>query len=443
MPQITQPLHLGTSNDRQTQIRFDADHTTSDAGLVLLSRLDARVDVCGRMARAIHDRRNLLYVTHPLSSLLRQRVFALALGWTDCNDAGPLRVDPALKMACGRAPVSGISLASQPTLSRLENMVDESDNARMSDALLDTYFARQGPRRKRRLIVIDADATDDQTHGHQEWSHYNKYYGHTCFTPLLVFDGGTDDLLSARLRPGNAGTGDGLLDELERIVPRLKACWPKARLRLRVDGGFAWPGIFAFCEREGLEYLIAMQASPVLTALAAQDLAEVTRRAVQDGGTYEAFGSAQYQSEGWTEPRKVIWKAEAKPGEDATLRCIVTNLPGRAPKLYALYCERGESENWIKNFKRALVGDRLSCHRATANQFRLLLHAAAYQLMLGLRELLADTEAAAWQFDTLRVRLLKVGGWISETAHRITLHLASSHPHQDLWTTLVRQLVPT
>ena len=284
MPQITQPLHLGTSNDRQTQIRFDADHTTSDAGLVLLSRLDARVDVCGRMARAIHDRRNLLYVTHPLSSLLRQRVFALALGWTDCNDAGPLRVDPALKMACGRAPVSGISLASQPTLSRLENMVDESDNARMSDALLDTYFARQGPRRKRRLIVIDADATDDQTHGHQEWSHYNKYYGHTCFTPLLVFDGGTDDLLSARLRPGNAGTGDGLLDELERIVPRLKACWPKARLRLRVDGGFAWPGIFAFCEREGLEYLIAMQASPVLTALAAQDLAEVTRRGHVPGG---------------------------------------------------------------------------------------------------------------------------------------------------------------
>ena len=441
MPQITQPISLGTSNSRQAIVRFDADHTTSDAGVVLLSRVETKLGLCGRFAGAIRDRRNLLFVQHPLATLLRQRIFQIAMGWQDCDDADWLRHDPAFKFACGRAPVTGAHLASQPTLSRLENMVDDEDLARMSDSFLDVYLARHRDRRKRRLIVIDADVTDDRTHGKQEWSHFNAYYDHTCFTPLLIFDGMTDDLLSVALRPGNAGTGDGLLGELERIVPRLKAQWPKAKIRLRADAGFAWPGIFAFCDQNGLEYLVACKVTDKLAAVAADDMAEAKDMAALHGATYRYFGSGKYQSEGWHSPRRVIWKAEASP-DKTDLRVIVTNLPQRAQSLYERYCQRGESENWIKAFKRHLQGDRLSCHKATANQFRLLLHAAAYQVMLALRDLLAETVAANWQFDTLRVRLLKVGGWIRQTAHQIVLHLASSHPHQDLWALLIRRTAP-
>lgn len=441
MPQNTQPLSLGSSNGRQTVVAFDAENTTSDAGAVLLGRIDAQLGLCARLAGAIHDRRNLAFVTHPLASLLRQRILQIAMGWQDCDDADALRSDPAFKLACGRLPVSGDHLASQPTLSRLENAVTNDDLERMSDVFHDHYLANRAERRKRRLIVLDVDATDAQTHGHQEWSHFNTYYRHTCLTPLLVFDGTTGDLLAVRMRPGNAGTGDGLIDELERIVPRLRSRWPKARILLRADSGFAWPGIFALCERLGLEYLIAMANNQALDRMASLCAWEAKRLAARDGDQRQVFGSGMYQSGSWDAPRRVIWKAEAGPLATDT-RFVVTNLQGTARSLYHRYVQRGESENWIKAFKQALNGDRMSCHKATANAFRLLLHAAAYHLLLRLRELLCGTEATRWQFDTLRVRLLKVGGWIRQTAHQITLHLAASHPHQELWALLVRRTQP-
>jgi len=337
MTQSTQPTHLGTTRGRQAVVTFDAELTTSDAGAILLRRIDDKLDVCGRLARAIHDPRNPLFVIHPLVSLLRQRIFQIAMGWQDVNDSDWLRSDPAFKLALHRLPASSLNLASQTTLCRLENWVTEADLDRCADALLDVYLAKHAGHKKRRLITLDADVTDARTHGHQEQAAFNAYYGHTCYTPLLVFDGDTDDLIAVRLRPGFAGTGDGLLDELERIVPRLKAQWPKARIRLRVDGGFGWLGILAFCDRHGLEYVVGFQATTTLQTMAAADLAEAQVRAEDAGAMYQYFGSGTYQSEGWDRPRRVIWKAEAEPG-DTDLRFVVTNLPANPRALYKLYC---------------------------------------------------------------------------------------------------------
>lgn len=440
MSKNTDQLPLWATARQEVIAAFDADHTTSDAGVVLLNRIDAKLNLAARLAGAIHDRRNLLFVTHTMSTLLRQRLFQIGMGWQDCDDADTLRVDPFYKLACGRQPVSGDDLASQPTLSRLENSVDDQDTDRMRDVLLDVYLSRHG--NKRKLIILDVDVTDAETHGRQQMSFFNSYYGHTCLTPLLMFDGKTGDLISATLRPGNAGTGDKLLDELERVVPKLRAKWPKARILLRADAGFAWPGIFAFCDANGLDYLIATRSTPKLDKMAASTLWDAQCLTAQADEARRCFGSGTYRSSGWKSDRRVIWKAEAKVDGTTDVRFVVTNLPGVPRDLYERYGQRGQSENWIKAFKTAMNGDRMSCTKATANHFRLLMHAAAYQMMLTLRELLAGTEAATWQFDTLRLRLLKVGGWVRQTVRRITLHLASSHPHRGLWTLLTQRLSP-
>jgi hypothetical protein len=441
MPQITQPIPLGATLGRQALVAFDAENHTSDAGAVLLQRIDARLGLCSRLAQAIKDRRHLAFVTHPLSTLLRQRIFQIAMGWKDADDADTLRQDPAYLLACGHLPVTGDPLASQPTHCRLENSVDVEDLGRMRSALLDLYLAKHRKSRKRRLIILDVDVTDAETHGHQEFSHFNTYYGHTCLTPLLVFDGTTGDLLSVTLRPGNAGPADGLLDELQRLVPALRRAWPKARILLRADSAFANPGIFAFCDDHGLEYLIAMPNNSVLDRMAASSLWLAQCLAARDDDQRRAYGADQYRSGSWKSDRRVIWKAEAGPAA-TDVRFVVTNLLGVPRDLYQRYVARGQSENWIKAFKRHLNGNRLSCQKAEANQFRLFLHAAAYLLLKALSEMLTDTVAERWQFDTLRLRLLKVGGWIQQTAHRITLHLAACHPHQDLWALLIRRTMP-
>lgn len=437
MTQCTQ-LSLGFEGRREVHVQFDAEHTTSDAGVLLLSRIDRKLMLTDRLAAVIHDPRSTPLVTHSLKTLLQQRIFQIAQGWEDCDDADFLRIDPAFKAACGRGPL-GLDLASQPTLSRIENMVTPEDLEAMRQALLDSYLARQP--KKRRRIVLDSDVTNADTHGHQQLSFYNGYYHHTCLTPLMLFDGVGGDLLAVMLRAGNAGTGEGAVSLLEWLIPQLRAKWPKAKILVRLDAGFAWPSIFDYCEAQGLDYLIGMKGNANLDKMAVGDLEWAKSLGKQRNEQCQVFGCGTYRSSGWEKARRVIWKAESGPLV-TDLRFVVTNLLGTPRELYRQYCRRGESENWIKAFKNALHGDRLSCNLATANQFRLLLHAAAYQLMLALRRHLARTIAENWQFDTLRLRLLKVGGWVKQTARRIVWHLAASHPHQDLWQLLVRELVP-
>jgi hypothetical protein len=425
-------LSFGTLAGVPLVAAFDGGRLTSDGGLPWLAEADAALALCATLAAGIPDWRRGP-VVHRLATLVRQRVVQIACGYADQDAADTLRSDPLLKLVCGRLPDSGRALASQPTLSRLENAVDRHTAERLATALLDLYIAERGRTAPPCAILLDVDGTDDPAPGAQEGVAYHGFYGQHMYHPLLVFDGDTGQLITAVLRPGNSHGSRFLVLVLRRLVRRLRQAWPDVAIELRADSGCAVPRLSAWCEATGLAYTIGLIPNPVLERLAAPLLAEAQAQSAAQGGVQVRLaGEAAYQAGSWPQPRRVVFKAEARPKGPNT-RFVVTSRPDPPPTLYDFYVDRGQAENFIKDFKNALVADRLSDHRFFANQFRLLRHAAAYWLLDTLRRWLATTEAARYQFDTLRLRLLKVGGRVWELVGWVRLALADSHPGAPLW----------
>jgi hypothetical protein len=410
---------------------FDGGRLTSDGGLPWLAQAEQALGLCAAFAAVIPDWRRRRG-RHPLPTLVRQRVFQIACGYEDQDDADTLRTDPLLKLVCGQLPETGYDLASQPTLSRLENAVDGRTCYRLAVALGALYVRERERDGEPRHIILDLDGTDDPTHGQQEGSAYHGYYRQHMYHPLLVFDGETGQLITAVLRPGNTHGSTGVVAVLKRIVRALRACWPGVTLEIRMDSGEAVPAIYDWCEQEGIAYTIGLITNPRLSALAAPLVAEAQRHRAA-GGTEKVrlLGETRYQAETWEHPRRVVIKAEALPKGPNT-RFVVTTRVEPPETLYDWYVARGAGENWIKDLKGACCADRLSNHRFWANQFRLLLHAAAYWLLDTLRRWVFAV-AAPLQLDTLRLRLLKIGGRVWQRADRVRLRLAASHPGQSLW----------
>jgi hypothetical protein len=420
---------------------FDGGRLTSDGGLPWLGEADAVLGLCRALAGVLPEwRRRARSVRHPLEALVRQRVFQIACGYEDQNDADTLRTDPLLKLVCGRLPETGRDLASQPTFSRLENAVRATTCYRLAQALGRVYLQererlarlRREPGGRPRRVLLDLDGTDDPTHGHQEGTAYHGYYRQHMYFPLLVFDGDTDQLVTAVLRPGNAHGSRGVVAVLKRIVRALRSRWPGVRVEVRADSGFAVPELYDWCEAEGIAYSIGLIPNPRLEAIAAPLLAEAQRRQAATGTKARLAGEAFYRAGSWPVARRVVYKAEAL-AEGPNTRFVVTTRTDPPLVLYDFYVDRGEPEGWIKDFKRACHGDRLSDHRFVANQFRLVLHAAAYWLLDTLRRWLVAAGAERLQLNTLRLRLLKIGGRVVEWLTRVRLHLASSHPAEPLW----------
>jgi hypothetical protein len=361
---------------------------------------------------------------------VRQRVFQIACGYEDQNDADTLRHDPLLKLVCGRLPESEDALASQPTLSRLENAVDRHACVRLAHALLAVYLQARDAEEPPRHILLDLDSTDDPTHGEQEGTAYHGYYNQHMYHPLLIFDGQTDHLITALLRPGNAHASRGVVSVLRVLVAHLRARWPGLSIEIRADSGCAVPRLYRFCERFGITYTIGLVTNDRLKALAAPLLAQAQR--AQSGEKVRLVGETSYQAGSWDRERRVVYKAETLDKGPNT-RFVVTTRADPPEALYDFYVDRGAMEGWIKDYKRACIADRLSDHRFWANQFRLFLHAAAYWLLDTLRRRLCAQGHPPLQLDTLRLRLLKVGGRVRELLTRVRLHLASSHPSQFLW----------
>ncbi|HEX2740457.1 MAG TPA: IS1380 family transposase [Rubrobacter sp.] len=374
---------------------------------------------------------------HSLASLVRQRVFQIACGYEDQNDSDSLREDPLLKMVCGSLPESGQDLASQPTFSRLENAADVGCCYRIARALFELYLrerAKDGAAPKR--VLLDFDATADPTHGDQEGSYYHGYYEQHIYHPLLVFDGETGHLIGALLRAGNTHASNSAVALLKRIVGGLRDEWPAVAIELRADAGFAIPALYDYCEEEGITYTVGLVTNPRLEEIARDLLDEATERHETGGEKVRIFSEDTYRAGSWEHARRVVYKAEAM--EQGTNTRFVVSTRADAPEdLYEWYVRRGESENWIKDLKLALKADRLSCHRFIANQFRLLLHAAAYWLMDALRRRLVAAGVRRMQLDTLRLVLIKVGGRVRQLLTKVRLHLASGHPGQLLWNALV------
>ena len=427
--------------DANLLVRFDGGQVTSDGGVAWVARAEEALGVCAALAACVPEWRRG-GVRHSLEALVRQRVFQIACGYEDQNDAATLRSDPLFKLACGRRPASEPDLASQPTLSRLENAVDRRAVERLAEALADLYIRERGRAGAPARILLDLDGTDDPAHGEQEGVAYHGYYRQHMLHPLLAFDGDTGHLITAVLRPGDVHGSRFVVLVLRRLLRKLRAAWPHVAVELRADSGFAIPRLYAWCEANAVDYTIGLIPNPTLERLAAPLLEEARTRSTEQGGAkVRLAGEARYRAASWPHPRRVVFKAEILLKGPNT-RFVVTSRADPPLALYDHYVDRGDAENRIKDFKNALAADRLSDHAFWANAFRLLLHAAAYWLLDQLRRWLLSAQAAHLQFDTLRLRVIKIGGWVRERFFpyipSVCVHLSSHHPGRDLWLLLAR-----
>ena len=431
--------------------QFDQPHGSSEGGAVLLKACDERLGLSQRLSGCLDEEREPGKIRHTLEELIRQRVFAIACGYADCNDAARLAEDPIHKLLVGRDPIAGEALASQPTLSRFENTVGPKALYRMGQALSEAVIERQRRRLrgKAKRITIELDPTDDPTHGAQQLSLFNGHYDTWCYLPVagfIQFDAEPEQyLFTCVLRPGNAPAKLGAIGILRRVLERLRQAFPKAVLLVRLDGGFACPEILDFLEAEGVEYVVAMAGNAVLDRMCEHWMLDVRERSAISAKTERVYGEVRYAAKSWSCERRIVVKAEVvrlegrEPRDNA--RFVITNLRTSPQKLYEdIYCQRAHIELRIKELHHGLEIDRTSCTRFWANQLRVLLTAAAYALMQELRTRAAGTGCARAQVWTLRERLLKLGVWVTCSVRRIVLHLPQSAPWRSDWCRIARRL---
>ena len=431
--------------DRPLTAMFDVPNASSDGGAVLLKAADRRLGLISRLSATLVDERQPGKVRHQMADLLGQRVYGLALGYEDANDAARLAGDPMHKLLLGRHPIVGDALASQPTLSRFETDVTRGELLRMSEALFETVLDRHRRRRRKvRRITIDMDVTDDPTHGQQEMAFFNGFYDTWCYLPLLAFvtfDREREQYLcAAALRPGNASTQAGALTLLKRIIGRLQERFPDTRILVRLDGGFAAPDLFEFLDEVGVDYVVAMAKNKVLEHRTALEMVVARVLSEASGLTEHVYTDLLYAAGTWSRERRVVCKAEVVrlEGREPRLnaRFVVTNLTGKAQRIYErVYCMRGDAENRIKELFDVALG-RTSCSKFNANQLRVLLAAAAYVLMQELRLAARGTAWARAQVATLRLQLLKIGVQVIASVRRLVLRLPAAFAYRDGWCAL-------
>ena len=429
--------------DKHVVAKFDAEYASADGGAVLFKAVDGELGVTATVAGCLRDGRQRGKVQHDVLELVRQRVFGLVCGYADCNDAARVAHDPLHKLLLDRDPLAGPALASQATLSRFENAVGPLTLTRLGHALADLVIAQQRLRRqgRARRITIDFDPTDDPTHGQQEFAFFNGHYDTWCYLPLLGFVSFDDEaaqyLVLALLRSGTSPAKCGAIGRLRHLFRKLRAAFPGARLRVRLDGGFAGHEVLTFLEAAGVEYVLALGRNPRLDKRARRLMGKARMQSKATGQTAHMYGETRYAARRWTRKRRVIIKAEVvrHPGRTPknNPRFVVSNLPHTPRHVYEIYCARGDVENRIKELKAGLALDRLSCSRFLGNQFRLLLTLAAYILIQVLRDHAAGTACAAAQVTTLRDRLVKVAVWIERSVRRIVLHFPTTFPWLPTW----------
>jgi len=421
--------------------RFDQHEGSSDGGAVLLKAADRSLGLLEDLTACLQDRRQAGKVDHSLGELLAQRVFSIACGYPDANDSARMASDPMHKLLLDRDPVEGKDLASQPTLSRFENGVGVKELYRMGEALARSVLRRHAKRLRRRAyrVTIDLDPTDDPTHGAQQLSFFNGHYDSWCYLPVLGFVSFNEEadqyLCAAVLRPGNVTAAVGAVGLLRRLVRMIRGYFPGVTIRVRLDGGFAHPAVLDFLDAQPkLEYVVAMAKNAVLKRIAAPGVRQARQLSRRSGKTEHIYGEVRYAARKWRCLRRVVIKAEVvrAPGKDPkdNPRFVITNLKQSPQWIYEqVYCQRGDIENRIKELHHLQI-DRTSCSRFWANQFRVLLTAAAYVLMQELRLRAAGTACARAQVGMLRERLLKLGARVRVSVRRIVVQLPTSFPFQ-------------
>jgi hypothetical protein len=439
----TQSVLFSNDFHKPVTVTFDQPDSSSDGGAVLLKAVDNNLTLTERINNCMCDPRQPGKVIHHNLDLLRQRVYGIASGYPDCNDADSLAHDPIQKLLLDRDPIEGQSLGSQPTLSRFENSVDSKDLFCMAESLADVVVEHHANRLKgkARRITIDLDPTEDPTHGAQQLSFFNGHYNSFCYLPMigtLQFNEESEKyLFAAVLRPGNAHCSRGAIGILSRIIACLRAVFPKVRIRVRLDGGFSTPAILDYLENARVEYLVGFAGNSALEAHIDPLMRAVRVLSSVSGHTESLFTDIRYQTRAWKKPRRMVVKAEVVryPGRVArdNARYVVTNITLKPERVYKIYRGRGDVENKIKELHYGLAIDRTSCSDFKPNQFRLLLTAAAYVLMQEIRRNAAGTVLQNAQISTMRERLLKLGAVVKRSFRRIVIHLPLSCPWIQSW----------
>ncbi len=442
----TQSVLFGEEFHKPVTVTFDRPNSSSDGGAVLLKAADKELSLTERLDGCMRDPRQPGKVEHSSLDILRQRVYGIACGYADCNDADALADDPIQKLLLDRDPIDGQSLGSQPTLSRFENSATSKELFTMAETLADVVVEHHAERLhgKARRITIDMDPTDDPTHGAQQLSFFNGHYDTFCFLPMIgTLQFNEEDekyLFAAVLRPGNAHCSHGAIGVLSRIIARLRTAFPKAQIRVRLDGGFSTPDILDYLDWERVEYLVGFAGNSALDAQVEPLMRAVRVLSSVSGKTETLFTDIRYQTQTWQKPRRLVVKAEVVrfPEREArdNDRYVVTNLTLKPERVYKIYRGRGDMENKIKELHHGLEIDRTSCSDFNPNQLRVLLTAAAYVLMQEIRHRAAGTELQAAQVSTLRERLLKLAASVERSVRRIVIHLPLSCPWAPAWRTI-------
>ena len=434
------PFDLPAVSRKKVTADFAGGSISSDGGLVLLRGAERRLRLAETLAGCIRDWRDPARTVHTLPAMLRFRMFAIACGYEDADDCDALRGDPLFKLAVDRAPESGRDLCSQPTMSRLENAPSLSEVGRLTAALVD-IFCRSFPTPPA-AIVLDIDETCDAVHGQQQLSLFHGFYDMRCFLPVHVYHVESGRPVAVLLRPGKTPSGVEVRTMLKHLTRRIRRHWPRTRLTFRGDSHYGRTEAMAWCEDNGVDYIFGLAGNAVLHALADETAADVKLRHAETGADkVRGFAEFDYGAGSWDRQRRVVARLEATArGFDA--RYIVTSLTGEPRHLYeGIYCARGQAENLIKQHKAQLASDRTSCQSPLANQFRLVLHTAAYWLMLALRDAVPRRMDLAWaEFATIRQKLLKIGARVVEKAARVRIHLASACPDAALFRMLAGRL---
>jgi hypothetical protein len=422
---------------RRVEAGFTAGQVSSDGGSLLLREADRRISLLGRLAACFTDGRLALLVKHPLSEMLAQRIYGLALGYEDLNDHKQLRSDPLLALLSGKRELDE-PLAGKSTLNRLEltgrsaRYHKISYSAEAVDRLLVDLFLESHTTPPAE-IVLDLDATDIPLYGHQPERFFHGYYDSYCYLPLYIF--ASDQLLCARLRPANKDAAAGSVEEVERIVTQVRERWPETRIVLRADSGFCREELMAWCEANLVDYAFGLARNQRLAKIVGAQMHQARLLHQATGKAARVFAEFAYRThKSWSCSRRVVAKAEyLDKGENP--RFVVTSLTAEqwpAQELYEkFYCARGEMENRIKE-QMCLFADRLSTDEMKGNRLRLYFSALAYTLMEALRRLgLQATEWAEAQVDTIRLKLLKIGALVRVSARRVMLQLSSTYPWKD------------
>lgn len=423
---------------KTVELDFNGGELSSDTGLILLRQIEQETRLIKRIASVLSDGRHQSYVQHDLCHMLSQRVFQIAAGYEDGNDCDSLRNDPILKMVCDKKPQTDTPLASQPTMSRFENSLGSKELYRIAEAILAHFISSYEETPE--AILLDLDDTDDPTHGSQQLSMFNSYYKEFCYQPMHIYEGNSGKLVASILRPGKRPTGKEIVMILKRIVSRLRAAWPDVDIVIRGDSHYSSSAIYEYCDEHNIKFILGLTGyEPLLKKVTgicrqAEELYSISAMPVK---LYSEF---EYKASSWIQEKRVVAKIEYHE-KGLNVRFIVTNFNTAHRKwLYETgYCGRGAMELMIKEHKNHLFSDRLSCSDFGANQFRLFLHSMAYILMHTMRaKMLKNTTFARSQFDTIRLRFLKISSRVIEMATKIKIHVAGSYPLKD---ELIRMLI--